>query len=73
MACAAADRALADLIEQGGLRPGRTEREVARDLDGRMLDHGAPGAAFETIVAAGANSAIPHHRPTDAELRPATS
>ncbi|HEY4458436.1 MAG TPA: Xaa-Pro peptidase family protein [Pseudonocardiaceae bacterium] len=69
MACAAADRALAGLIEHGGLRPGRTEREVARELDGRMLDHGAEAVAFETIVATGANSAIPHHRPADAELR----
>jgi Xaa-Pro dipeptidase len=69
MACAAADRALADLIEQGGLRAGRTEREVARELDNRMLDHGADAIAFETIVATGANSAIPHHRPVDAVLR----
>jgi Xaa-Pro dipeptidase len=68
MACAAADRALADLIEHGGLRPGRTEREVARELETRMLDYGAAGPSFESIVAAGANSAIPHHRPTDAEL-----
>jgi Xaa-Pro aminopeptidase len=68
MACAAADRALADLIAQGGLRPGRTEREVARELETRMLDYGAAGPSFDTIVAAGANSAIPHHRPTDAEL-----
>jgi Xaa-Pro aminopeptidase len=68
MACAAADRALAELIEQGGLRPGRTEREVARELESRMLDHGADSPSFDTIVAAGANSAIPHHRPTDAEL-----
>ncbi|MCA1655264.1 MAG: Xaa-Pro peptidase family protein, partial [Pseudonocardiaceae bacterium] len=68
MACAAADRALADLIEHGGLRPGRTEREVARELEGRMLDHGAAGPSFESIVATGANSAVPHHRPTDAEL-----
>jgi Xaa-Pro aminopeptidase len=69
MACAAADRALADLIGQGGLRPGRTEREVGRELESRMLDHGAATASFETIVAAGANSAVPHHRPTEAELR----
>jgi Xaa-Pro dipeptidase len=69
MACAAADRALAGLIEHGGLRAGRTEREVARELEGRMLDHGAVSPAFESIVAAGANSAIPHHRPTDAALR----
>lgn len=67
-ACDAADRALADLVESGGLRAGRTEREVARDLESRMLDHGAAGPSFETIVAAGANSAVPHHRPTDAVL-----
>ncbi|SDN70796.1 M24 family metallopeptidase [Allokutzneria albata] len=69
MACAAADRALAGLVEHGGLRPGRTELEVARDLENRMLEHGAAGPAFETIVAAGANSAVPHHRPTGAVLR----
>jgi Xaa-Pro dipeptidase len=70
MACAVADRALAGLIEHGGLAPGRTEREVARDLDNRMLDHGAAAPAFETIVAAGAHSAVPHHGPTDAVLHP---
>ena len=63
-ACAIADRALADLVADGGLRPGRTEREVGRDLESRMLDHGADGPSFETIVASGPNSAIPHHRPT---------
>ncbi len=62
-------QALDDLIAVGGLRAGRTERDVARDLEGRMLDHGAAAVAFESIVAFGANSAIPHHRPTDAELR----
>ncbi|HEY0637426.1 MAG TPA: Xaa-Pro peptidase family protein [Pseudonocardiaceae bacterium] len=67
-ACAAADAALAALIEAGGLRPGRTELEVARDLEGRMRDHGAAGPSFESIVASGANSAVPHHRPTDKEL-----
>ena len=37
-------------------------------LENRMLDHGAAGPSFESIVATGANSAVPHHRPTDAEL-----
>jgi Xaa-Pro aminopeptidase len=68
LACEAADAALADLVERGGLRPGRTEKEVARELESLMLDHGADGASFETIVAAGPNSAIPHHRPTDSVL-----
>jgi Xaa-Pro aminopeptidase len=68
LACEAADAALSDLVERGGLRPGRTEREVARDLEALMLDHGADAISFETIVAAGPNSAIPHHRPTDAAL-----
>ncbi len=68
LACDAADAALTDLLERGGLRPGRTEREVGRELEALMLDHGADGVSFETIVAGGANSAIPHHRPTDAVL-----
>ncbi|MCA4725483.1 M24 family metallopeptidase [Mycolicibacterium fortuitum] len=68
LACEAGDAALADLVERGGLRPGRTEREVRNELEALMLDHGADGPSFETIVAAGANSAIPHHRPTDAVL-----
>jgi len=68
LACEAADAALTDLVTRGGLRPGRTEREVGRELEALMLDHGADGVSFETIVASGPNSAIPHHRPTDAVL-----
>jgi Xaa-Pro aminopeptidase len=69
-ACAIGDAALADLIAAGGLRPGRTEREVTLDLEDRMRRHGAAGPAFDTILAAGASSAVPHHRPTAAVLRP---
>jgi Xaa-Pro aminopeptidase len=68
LACEAADAALTELIQAGGLRPGRTERAVARELESLMLDHGADAPSFETIVAAGENSAVPHHRPTDAVL-----
>ncbi len=65
-ACAISDRALAGLLD--GIRPGRTEREIARELEGRMLDEGADGLAFETIVATGPNSAVPHHSPTGREV-----
>ncbi|MGH3436707.1 MAG: M24 family metallopeptidase [Sciscionella sp.] len=68
MACAAADRALASLIADGGLRAGRTELRIARELDERMRQEGADGPGFETIVAAGVHSAIPHHSPTDTPL-----
>lgn len=62
-ACRISDAALADLLPQ--VRVGMTERQVARLLDALMLDHGAEAVSFDTIVAAGPNSAIPHHRPTD--------
>jgi Xaa-Pro aminopeptidase len=68
-ACAVADQALAELAAEGALRPGRTELEVGRELDARMLRLGAEAPSFETIVATGANSAIPHHRPDSTELR----
>ena len=68
-ACAVADQALAELAAEGALRPGRTELQVGRELDARMLALGAEAPSFETIVATGANSAIPHHRPDATELR----
>ncbi|GAA4739917.1 aminopeptidase P family protein [Gordonia alkaliphila] len=63
-ACRIGDEALAALVERGAVAPGRTEREVARDLEWEMYARGAAAIAFETIVAAGPNSAVPHHRPT---------
>jgi Xaa-Pro dipeptidase len=66
-ACDCADWALTALLRRG-LRPGRTERQVARELENLMLDAGADGISFETIVATGANSALPHHRPDDTVL-----
>ena len=65
-ACAIGDQALLDTID--GTAPGQTEREVARRLETAMVEFGADGIAFETIVATGPNSAIPHHQPTDREI-----
>ncbi|ORI12187.1 peptidase M24 family protein [Rhodococcus sp. 1163] len=67
-ACRAADDAFAVLVERGSIRPGRTELAVARELESLMVEHGADGISFETIVATGAHSAVPHHRPTAAIL-----
>ena len=49
---------------------GRTEREVAWRIDELFHDLGAAGPAFETIVAAGAQSARPHARPTEQVIEP---
>lgn len=67
-AAAIGDQALAQLIEGGGIIAGRSEREIALELDFRMLRLGAEAVSFETIVATGPNSAIPHHSPTDRAL-----
>jgi Xaa-Pro aminopeptidase len=45
------------------LRSGTTEREVAVAIERAMVDLGAEAPAFDTIVAAGPNGAIPHHEP----------
>jgi Xaa-Pro aminopeptidase len=49
-------------------RPGMREYELATEIDYRMRRLGADGPAFETIVAAGARSALPHSRPGEARL-----
>jgi len=53
-----ADEAFAEVVVT--LRPGLAEREVARRLHRAMERRGAEGAAFETIVASGFRSALPH-------------
>jgi Xaa-Pro aminopeptidase len=53
----------------GAVRPGLTELALARLLERTMEDLRAEGPAFPSIVAGGPNSAIPHHQPTDRELR----
>ncbi len=52
------------------LRPGVTELEAAAEIDYRMRRRGASGPAFETIVASGARSALPHAHPTAKAFAP---
>ncbi|WP_405802871.1 M24 family metallopeptidase [Streptomyces sp. NBC_01187] len=57
------DQALGELLES--ILVGRTERHLALELERRLIDHGAEGAAFPTSVATGPHSGLPGHRPTD--------
>jgi len=45
------------------LEVGRTELEVAADLDHYLRRNGAKGVSFPTIVATGTNAAYSHHEP----------
>ncbi len=50
------------------VRAGVREQDLAAELEYRMRRLGAEKAAFETIVAGGERSALPHARPTKAAL-----
>jgi Xaa-Pro aminopeptidase len=61
-----ADEALEGLLEAGVV--GRTERDVAIELELRMRRLGAEAASFPSIVAAGAHGALPHAEPRAREI-----
>lgn len=67
-AAAVADAALAEVLPSLAHRP--TEAQVAAELDHLMRQGGASGSAFDTIVATGANSALPHARPGPTRIEP---
>lgn len=50
------------------LVPGRTEVEVAAEIEARLRGAGFERPAFDTIVASGPNGALPHGRPTTRPL-----
>jgi Xaa-Pro aminopeptidase len=56
-----AGEALAAVREM--IRPGTCETEIALELEYRMRRGGAEQASFETIVAAGPDTALPHATP----------
>jgi Xaa-Pro aminopeptidase len=61
-----ADTALGEVLEQGFV--GRSERDVAIELELRMRRLGAECPSFPSIVAAGPHSALPHAEPRAVEI-----
>jgi len=51
------------------IRPGVREFELVAEIEYRMRRKGASGPAFDTIVASGRRSALPHARPSAKVLR----
>ena len=65
-ACAIADLALEQVKQR--LTECPSESEFAAELEFAMRMHGSSGSSFETIVASGPNSALPHIRPTSRKI-----
>lgn len=53
-----AEKAFAKLLHF--IKPNVTERDVAAELEYQMKKLGAEGTSFDTIVASGVNSSVPH-------------
>lgn len=53
-----ADRTFQHVL--GLLKPGVSEREIAMEIEFFMRRHGATSSSFDTIVASGERSALPH-------------
>lgn len=62
-ACEITDNAFEYIIRN--IKKGMKEKEVAFEIEKYMISNGADGLAFETIVASGENSSMPHAVPTD--------
>jgi Xaa-Pro aminopeptidase len=62
-----AEEAYTAILSQ--IKPGLTENYLAGQLILELRSRGARDSSFPVIVAAGANSSLPHYRPGDAVVR----
>lgn len=53
---------------KGFIKIGMTEKEIATEIENFFLRNGADDLAFDTIVASGKNSSMPHAVPTDKQI-----
>ncbi len=67
-ACAISDKAFEYIL--GMIEPGISERELAAELEYQMAVAGSEKPAFESIVASGYRSAMPHGVASDKQVEP---
>ena len=66
VACEIADQAFSHILNF--IKPGITELEVSNELEFFMRKQGATASSFDTIVASGLRSALPHGVATNKEI-----
>ncbi len=65
-ACEIGDAVLREVSKE--ISPHSTEKDIAAEIEFLMKRHGGDKQSFDTIVAAGDNSALPHAIPTDRKV-----
>ena len=68
-ACSITDKCFEHLLEY--IKIGKTEKEIAFEIENFFKTHGAEDVAFKPIVAIGEHTAFPHWKPGDREVRTA--
>ena len=56
-------------VIRASLRPERTEKEVAYEIENQIRLFGGSGCSFPPIVAVGPRAALPHAHPTDHQIK----
>ncbi len=67
MAESIGDKAFEHIL--GYIKVGMTEKDIALELEYTMKKLGAEGLSFDTIVASGPNSSLPHAVPSDRQIQ----
>ncbi len=65
-ACELTDRCFTHIINY--IKVGKTEKEIAKEIETFFMENGADELAFETIVASGENSSKPHAKVSDRKI-----
>ncbi len=62
-----ADAVMAEITRRSPV--GRTEREIAAEIERLFAEQGSEGVSFSPIASAGPNAAFPHHGPDDTVIQ----
>lgn len=65
-ACEITDNCFSHLLTY--IKKGMTEKQIANEVERYFKANGTDGVSFDTIIASGPNSAIPHAVPTDRKI-----